>query len=88
MRTITVTDAARNFSDLVSRVHYRGESAMLTKGGKEVARILPARRTVTARELAVAWRGLRHLDESERRRFARDLAVAKPKLPRPKSRWD
>ena len=30
----SVTEAARNFSDLISRVHFRGESALLLKGGK------------------------------------------------------
>jgi hypothetical protein len=28
----TVTEASRNFSDLVSRVHYQGESTLLIKG--------------------------------------------------------
>ena len=34
---MTVTEAARNFSDLVNRVYYRGESTILTRNGVPVA---------------------------------------------------
>lgn len=87
MKVLTVTEAARNFSELVSRVHYRGETALLTKGGKEVARISPARRTATGRDLAEAWPGLRHLDDSEAADFARDIALAKRSLPALPAKW-
>ena len=52
-RRVTVTEAARNFSDLVNRVFYRGESAMLIRNGVTVARLVPPEpeTVVTAGEL-------------------------------------
>jgi prevent-host-death family protein len=88
MRSITVTEAARGFSDLISRVRYGGESALLTKGGKPVARIVPVRRPRTGRELADAWAGLPHLDLAAAAAFERDLSDARRSLPPVKSRWD
>jgi prevent-host-death family protein len=38
---LTIDDAARTLPDLVERVHSRGESALLTKAGRPVARIVP-----------------------------------------------
>ena len=38
---VSATDAARGFSDLLNRVHYRGESFDVMRGGQVVARIAP-----------------------------------------------
>jgi prevent-host-death family protein len=88
MKTVTVTEAARNFSELVSRVHYRGESALLVKGGKPMARVVPARRGRTGRELASVWSKLPHLSPKEAEALENDLAVARRKLAPVKSKWD
>ena len=43
MRTIaSVTDVLRNFSDYINRVRYRGERFVRTRGGREVAVLVPA----------------------------------------------
>ena len=39
---LTATEAARNFSDLVNRVLYRGEVFVVERGGQPVCRIVPA----------------------------------------------
>jgi prevent-host-death family protein len=39
--SISVTDAARNFSDCINRVRYQGVSFVLHKNGVPVARIEP-----------------------------------------------
>ncbi len=36
-----MSEAERTFSDLINRVHYRGEAVVLTKNGRIVARIIP-----------------------------------------------
>ena len=60
--TLTVTDAARGFSDLINRVRYRGESATLTKNGRVVARVVPVvRGALTGAELAKRWKWGSHL---------------------------
>jgi prevent-host-death family protein len=50
---LTVTEAARNFSDLVNRVLYRGEVFVIERGGQPVCRIVPAKPAkFTVRDLA------------------------------------
>ena len=50
---ISATEAARNFSDLLSRVSYQRESFVITRGGDEVGLLSPPepRRRSTVREL-------------------------------------
>lgn len=88
MKTLSVTDAARNFSDLVSRVHYQGEPALLVKGGRPMVRLLPARSPATGRDLAASWPSIRHLDPAEATAFGRELISARRKLPKLRSKWD
>ncbi|MBN1665073.1 MAG: type II toxin-antitoxin system Phd/YefM family antitoxin [Deltaproteobacteria bacterium] len=77
-RTITVTDAARNFSELLNGIRYRGERYTILKGGKPVAIIGPAMDTMKQKKLA-DLRGIMETlprlgDDSEA--FARDVAGA------------
>ena len=41
-RRVSATDAARTFSDLLSRVHYRGETVVVERGGTPICEIVPA----------------------------------------------
>ena len=54
MHTLTVTEALRNFSDVIGRVRYTGEPTTLTKGNKPVVRIVPVKRKRTIGDL-LAW---------------------------------
>lgn len=85
---ITVTDAARGFSDLINRIRYRRESATLLKGGKPVAQVVPAGRVCTGKELAAVWPRLPHPDAHEAGAMEKDLAASLRKLAAPKSKWD
>lgn len=40
---ISATAAARSFSELMNRVHYRGESFIVERSGKPICEIRPAR---------------------------------------------
>ena len=40
--TITATEAARSFSDLLNRVRYRGETFRIVRSGEEVAQLTAA----------------------------------------------
>lgn len=42
MEEISVTAAARNLSELLNRVAYQGSSFELVRGGKRIARLIPA----------------------------------------------
>jgi len=52
-KTISVTDAARNFADCVNRAHYQDVTFVLLKNGSPVARLVPDReRVCSGHELA------------------------------------
>lgn len=38
---ISATKAARSFSDLINRVHYRGEIFIIERGGEPICHIIP-----------------------------------------------
>ena len=42
MDSLSATDAARNFSDVLNRVAYRQETLEINRGGRAVARLVPA----------------------------------------------
>jgi antitoxin (DNA-binding transcriptional repressor) of toxin-antitoxin stability system len=88
MKTMTVTEAARHFSELISCVHYRGESAMLIKGGKPMAKVMPALRPKTGRDLAAIWGRLPHLCLKEAAAFGQDIEDSRLNLPPLVTKWD
>lgn len=90
-KAITVTEAARNFSDVVNKVYYRGETMELIRGGKVVARLVPVVEieAPTGREVLAAWKTLPHLAEGEADAFARDIESGRESLNRiPANKWD
>lgn len=88
-RRINVTEAARNFSEIINRAYYLGESVLLIKNNRAVARIMPAGTPVrTGAELADLWPRLPHLTREEGQAFASDLDEARRRLPQPDSKWE
>jgi antitoxin (DNA-binding transcriptional repressor) of toxin-antitoxin stability system len=90
-KSISVTEAARNFADCVNRAHYQGTTFVLHKNGVPVARIVPEeRKPRTGRELAAALRvALKdvHLGEEEATAWLHDLEEARKTLPPPIDKW-
>lgn len=89
-KTISATDAARNFSDLLNRVGFRGERYTIARGGKAIAYLTPATSPVTRvlGELPDLLRKLPSLGK-DAMPFARDVSRAvrkSPALPR-KAPW-
>ncbi|MGO9501596.1 MAG: type II toxin-antitoxin system Phd/YefM family antitoxin [Streptosporangiaceae bacterium] len=70
MRTMTATEASRNFSDLLDAIE-RGETVTITRGHHAVAEIMPARRH-TGAGLRTALERIPPPDD----RFAADIAAA------------
>lgn len=88
-QTLSVTEAARGFSDLVNRVRYRGESAVLTKNGRAVARLVPAGPPpITFAELAKRWKPGSFLSPKEADDFARDIEKGRRFFKPYVSPWD
>lgn len=78
--TITATEAARSFSDLLNRVRYRGETFRIVRSGEEVAQLTtPSHSGISLRELLDTLQANRP-DDPE---FADDLVriqASQPKL--------
>ena len=85
---ITVTEADRNFSELVSRIHYQGGTAILVKGGKPMVKLSPASRPKTGRELAALWNKRPALSPDEAASFERDLTDSRNRLGPLVSKWE
>ena len=86
-KTITVTEAARNFADCINRARYQGTTFILHKNGVPVARIVPdARKSNTGLELAAALRAVR-LTPEESAAWQRDLDEARASLLPQKDKW-
>ena len=72
---ISATDAARQFSDLLNRVKYQGQSFEITRGNEAVARIVPTSLcgVVHVADLGTLFSALPHLDSADADDFAGDL---------------
>jgi len=87
LKELTVTKAIRNFSDIIGRIRYRGESFLLTKGGTAVARIGPVDRGIKAKELAPLWKEIKHLSPESAKDFSKDLANSRLILKEVEDKW-
>ena len=86
-QVISVTEAARNFSDCVNRVRYQGTTFVLHKNGVPVARLVPEEQiSCTALELATALAKVR-LSPEESAAWRRDLHDARKNLIPQKDKW-
>ncbi|MGH7166737.1 MAG: type II toxin-antitoxin system Phd/YefM family antitoxin [Nitrospiraceae bacterium] len=81
-KTISATEAARNFSDLLNRVGFRGERYTIARGGKAIAYLTPATSPITrvVGELPDLLRKLPSLGK-DARPFARDVLRGVRKAP-------
>ncbi|GAB4249918.1 MAG: hypothetical protein OHK005_16800 [Candidatus Methylacidiphilales bacterium] len=73
-QTLSLTEAARNFSDCINRVAYRGESFLLLRGRRPVAELRPAPVGRRLTDLPAIFATLPPLPESEVAAWKRDLA--------------
>jgi len=87
-RRISVTEAARNFADLVNRAYYRGETTVLIRNGTPVAHIAPAARIgLPAPEVRRRLQTHRRLDPAEAQAFAQDVEEARKTVPPLRDPW-
>lgn len=78
VRTASVTDVARNFSEYVNRVAYGGEQFTLMRGGKPMAKLIPVARGVRVEDLPALFASLPRLTPGEAEAFARDVEAGRP----------
>jgi antitoxin (DNA-binding transcriptional repressor) of toxin-antitoxin stability system len=89
MERISVTQAVRQFSDLLNRVFYQRVSVELERGNKVIARISPvtSESTLKVKDLNRFFSELPSLGK-EAIPFAKDLEDIRKKIPLEKSQWD
>ena len=86
-RTISVTDAARNFADCVNRAHYQDVTFVLLKNGSPVARLVPdSERVCSGRDLAEVLAKTRLPDE-EAKSWRRNLQAVRKAAKAPADKW-
>jgi len=87
--SISVTEAARNFSDCINRARYQGTTFVLHKNGTPVARIVPEeeKKRGTTHDLARALTDVMLTDE-DFAEWRRDLENARKILLPPVNRWE
>lgn len=89
LRTISVTEAARGFADLVNRAFYRNETTVLMKNGVAVAHLAPAAPSgMPASELAERWAMMPHLTPEDAEDFGKLVAKARDAIPAPVNKWE
>jgi antitoxin (DNA-binding transcriptional repressor) of toxin-antitoxin stability system len=78
--SVTVTEAARHFSEYVSRVAYRHETFVLCKGKQPVAELRPLPAGRRLGDLPGIFRSLPHLSKAEATSLAVDIEAARNTL--------
>jgi prevent-host-death family protein len=88
MKTMTVTQAARNFSDLVNRVQYQNASVELTRSNKIVAVISPSslKPSIKVKDLADFFSSLPSLGE-DAEQFEKDIQTIDSLIPKTEDSW-
>ena len=89
MKTMTVTQAARNFSDLVNRVQYQGISVELVKSKRVVAVISPAtqKSTMKVKDLPNFFASLPSLGKDSEV-FLKDIEDIDKNMPKVIDEWE
>jgi prevent-host-death family protein len=78
--TITATELARNLSDVLNRIRYRGERFLVERNGEPVARLDPVEssKVLTFRQLIELIRRIEQPDDQ----FADDLEAIQASQPK------
>ena len=86
---LTVEDAALNLTEVVSRINKNGESTILMKAGKPIAKVIPINAgSILGRDWLSVWKTIPHLDLKNADDFSEVLENAEEEMEKPKSQWD
>lgn len=81
---LTVTEFARNFSDVINRVQYQNRSYLLTRGGQDVARLTTATpQPISFDTFLRLWQERPRLDPDDAERWESDLTTGRTHLTAP-----
>lgn len=77
---LSVTDVARNFSEYINRVAYKGDRFVLMKSGREVAELKPVPKGRHLSELAALLKSSARLTPEEASSFETDIEAARKEM--------
>lgn len=77
---VSVTEFARNLSDFINRVAYRGERFIIVRSSRAVGELTPVPSARRLGDLPAVLEGLPHLTDDDADNFARDVAKARSEL--------
>jgi antitoxin (DNA-binding transcriptional repressor) of toxin-antitoxin stability system len=84
---ISVTEAARNFSDCVNRTRYQEVTFLLIKNGTPVAELAPTREKVCSGSDLAAILAKTRLTDEEAKAWRNDLEASRKALDEPRNKW-
>ena len=84
---ITVTEAARNFADCVTRAHYQNVTFVLLKNGAPFARLVPDSQQVCVGHDLAQVLVETELSNDEAKAWRRDIKAARKTLKPPADKW-
>lgn len=89
-KSLSVTELARDLSEYINRVVYKGDSFVLTRGRKTVAELRPTSAGKKLKELPAILESLPRLSREEADAFAKDIEDARAELAREtvRSPWE
>jgi len=88
-QVISVTEASRNFSDVINRVYYLGQTYLLTRGGVVVAQLTGSNKTLSFAELLRRWETRPRIDPDDAANWEQDLADMRAAFTMPEgASWD
>ena len=89
-KTITATEAARRFSDVLNQVRYQGAEFDIVRGKEVVARLVPAAPAggISLDRLDELVRSLPRLGSREAELFARDIERGLARMRPDAIEWD
>jgi antitoxin (DNA-binding transcriptional repressor) of toxin-antitoxin stability system len=86
---LTIEEAARCLSDLVERVHANGETAVLVKSGRPLARIVPFQsQPAVVRDLIAFLRQWRSEHPEPDEQFAEGIQESRRGIQPPRDPWE
>ncbi len=85
---ITATEATRNFSEILNRVLYKGQSFDIKRGREVVAQLVPAKPIMLASEFASFLKNLPALDAEDKQDFEKTITECRADLHETRNLWD
>jgi antitoxin (DNA-binding transcriptional repressor) of toxin-antitoxin stability system len=90
-KSITATEAARNFSEVINQVRYQAAEFDVTRGKEIVARIVPPPKLPVGfplRDLTALFASLPGLEAGDADDFLKDIDASVSRLTMRSSEWD